>query len=58
MKAILVASLCLFLAACGNPMTRLMPKLEKIEPPAELMEPPRKLKILVKPEETPNVSPE
>lgn len=50
MKVIVLISLSLLLVGCANPMTRLLPKLEKLEPPAELMEPPKQLKILVKPE--------
>ncbi len=39
----------LMLAGCGKGLTRLMPKLDKIELPEELMKPPQDLKIIVKP---------
>ena len=37
------------LSGCGKAMTRLMPKIEKIDLPEELMKPPQELKIIVKP---------
>ena len=49
MRLILVACLSLFLVGCGNPLTRILPKLEKLEVPEELMEPPKELKIIEKP---------
>jgi hypothetical protein len=61
---ILVVCLSLFLVGCGNPLTRILPKLEKLEVPEELMEPAKELKIIEKPAETPqselerNVPPE
>jgi hypothetical protein len=45
----LVALSFLFLAACGNPLTRLVPKIEMPEPPKELMAPPKSLKTIVPP---------
>ena len=49
MKYLLVIVMSLMLAGCGNGLTRLMPKLDKIELPEELMKPPQELKIIVKP---------
>lgn len=49
MKNLLVIALALTLAGCGNPLTRLLPKLEKIELPEELMVPPKELKLINKP---------
>jgi len=49
MRLILVACLSLFLVGCGTPLTRILPKLEKLEVPEELMEPPKELKIIEKP---------
>ena len=43
----LVALSFLFLAACGNPLTRLVPKIEMPAPPADLMKPPQSLKTIV-----------
>ena len=37
----LVALSFLFLVGCGNPLTRLVPKIEMPEPPKELMAPPK-----------------
>jgi hypothetical protein len=45
----LVALSFLFLAACGNPLTRLVPKIEMPAPPADLMKPPQPLKTIVPP---------
>ena len=45
----LVALSFLFLAACGNPLTRLVPKIEMPAPPAELMKAPKPLKTIVPP---------
>jgi hypothetical protein len=54
----LVALSFLFLAACGNPLTRLVPKIEMPEPPKELMAPPKPLKTIIPPAApTTNVSP-
>lgn len=42
--------MCLMLSGCAKlGMTRLLPKLEKIELPEELMKPPQELKIIEKP---------
>ena len=49
MKLIIVAISFLFLAGCGNPLTRLVPKIEMPSPPNELMTPPKPLKTLVPP---------
>jgi hypothetical protein len=49
MKLLLIVFMGLVLSGCGNPMTRLLPKLDKIELPEELMKPPQELKIIVKP---------
>jgi hypothetical protein len=45
----LVALSFLFLAACGNPLTRLVPKIEMPAPPAELMKAPKPLKTIISP---------
>lgn len=45
----LVALSFLFIAACGNPLTRLVPKIEMPAPPADLMKPPQSLKTIVPP---------
>ena len=55
MKLIIIAVLSLLLTVltgCGTPLTRLLPKLEKIELPEELMVPPKELKTIQKPEQT------
>lgn len=52
MKYILTIFISLALAGCSSTMTRLLPKLEKIELPEELMKPPKDLKIIVKPSPT------
>lgn len=49
MKYLLIILLSLSLAGCGNPLTRLLPKLEKLEVDADLMKPPQELKLIVKP---------
>jgi hypothetical protein len=48
MKYLLAISISLMLAGCGSTMTRLLPKLEKIDLPEELMKPPQELKIIEK----------
>jgi hypothetical protein len=53
----LVALSFLFLAACGNPLTRLVPKIEMPAPPADLMKPPQSLKTIVPPVAPTNVPP-
>jgi len=56
MKHLLVITIALMLGGCGflsKPMTRLLPKIEKIDLPEELMKPPQELKIIVKPEKPP-----
>ena len=49
----LVALSFLFLTACGNPLTRLVPKIEMPEPPKELMTPPKPLKTIIPETEKP-----
>ncbi len=49
MKYLLVILLSLFLAGCGSPLTRLLPKLEKLEVDPILMTPPKELKLIQKP---------
>ena len=49
MKYLLVILLSLGLTGCGNPLTRLLPKLEKLEVDADLMKPPQDLKLIEKP---------
>lgn len=49
MKYFLVILLSLSLAGCGNPLTRLLPKIEKLEVDPILMAPPKELKIINKP---------
>ncbi|MDC3266410.1 hypothetical protein OAU13_00625 [bacterium] len=53
MKVVLTALLSLLLVGCGNPLTRILPKLEKLEVDSSLMEPPKELKIIEKPIQTP-----
>ena len=53
----LVAFSFLLLAGCGNPLTRLVPKIEMPEPPKELMTPPKTLKTIVPPAPAQNVPP-
>lgn len=43
----LIALSFLFLVGCGNPLTRLVPKIEMPEPPKELMTPPKQLKTII-----------
>ena len=50
MKYILIIIASLMLAGCGSPLTRLLPKLEKIELPEELMVPAKELKLINKPD--------
>lgn len=61
MKYLLIIAMSLMLAGCGKSLTRLMPKLDKIELPEELMKQPQDLKIIVKPDKPPeqptNVTP-
>lgn len=54
MKYLLVISMSLMLAGCGSTMTRLLPKLEKIDLPEELMKPPQELKTIEKPSAPPS----
>lgn len=49
MKYLLVILLTLGLAGCGNPLTRILPKLEKLEVDPDLMKPPQELKLIEKP---------
>ena len=49
MKYLLVILLSLSLVGCSNPLTRLLPKLEKLEVDADLMKPPQELKLIEKP---------
>lgn len=49
MKILFLCIASLLLTGCSSPLTRLMPKLDKIELPEELMKPPQELKIIVKP---------
>lgn len=49
MKYLLVILLSLTLAGCSNPLTRLLPKIEKLEVDPDLMKPPQELKIINKP---------
>ena len=48
MKYLLAISF-IFLAGCGNPLTRLVPKIEMPEPPADLMKAPKPLKTIIPP---------
>ena len=53
MKSLLVIVIALMLSGCGmlgKGMTRLMPKIEKIDLPEELMKKPQDLLLIVKPE--------
>ena len=59
MKNLLVISMALMMSGCsflGKPMTRLMPKIEKIDLPEELMKPPQELKLIIKPDIPPHVA--
>jgi len=49
MKYLLVIIMSLMLTGCGSAMTRLLPKMEKIDLPEELMVPPKELKTITKP---------
>jgi hypothetical protein len=49
MKYLLVICISLLLTGCGTPLTRLLPKLDKIELPEELMVPPKDLKTITPP---------
>lgn len=53
MKLVFVALMSLLLVGCGNPLTRILPKLEKLEVDPDLMKPPQELKIIEKPEQPP-----
>lgn len=53
MKYLLLIVIALMLSGCGKAMTRLLPKLEKIDLPEELMKPPQELKIIEKPTQPP-----
>jgi hypothetical protein len=56
MKNLLLIVIALMLSGCSflsKPMTRLMPKIEKIDLPEELMKAPQPLKIIVKPDPPP-----
>lgn len=57
MKVIIVLIASLMLAGCGKQLTRLMPKLDKIELPEELMKAPQELKTINKPEAPKDVPP-
>jgi len=54
MKYLLVICALLMLSGCGSTMTRLLPKLEKIDLPEELMKPPQELKTIEKPSAPPS----
>jgi hypothetical protein len=59
MKNLLVIAIALMLGGCSflnKPMTRLMPKIEKIDLPEELMKAPQPLNIIVKPDPSPETS--
>ena len=49
MKSLLVILLSLSLVGCASPLTRLLPKLKRVDPPQELMIPPKDLKLIEKP---------
>jgi hypothetical protein len=49
MRYLLIVLLSLSLTGCSNPLTRLLPKLEKLEVDADLMKPPQELKLIDKP---------
>ncbi len=57
MKYLLVIFMSLMLAGCGKGLTRLLPKLEKIDLPEELMKPPQELKTIEKPVTPPVTTP-
>ena len=53
MKNLLLIVIALMLSGCSflsKPMTRLLPKIEKIDLPEELMKKPQDLLIIVKPD--------
>ena len=50
MKYMMLIIVTLLLGGCGTPLTRLLPKLEKVELPEELMVPPKELKLINKPD--------
>jgi hypothetical protein len=58
MKYLLIICMSLLLTGCGNPLTRLLPKLDKIELPEELMVPAKELKTIKKPETPPIDTPQ
>lgn len=49
MKYLLIIVMSLMLTGCSSAMTRLLPKMEKIDLPEELMVPPKELKTITKP---------
>jgi hypothetical protein len=49
MRYLLLILISLSLTGCANPLTRLLPKLEKLEVDADLMKPPQELKLIEKP---------
>lgn len=49
MKYLLVILLSIGLVGCASPLTRLLPKIERVDPPAELMAAPKELKLINKP---------
>lgn len=49
MKLLIIIAMALMLTGCGKAMTRLLPKVEKIDLPEELMVPAKELKIIEKP---------
>ena len=49
MKLLIIIAMALMLTGCGKAMTRLLPKVEKIDLPEELMVPAKELKTIEKP---------
>lgn len=49
MRSLVLIAVALHLSGCGGTLTRLVPKVEKIELPEELMKPPKELKTIQKP---------
>lgn len=49
MRILLLILLSLFLVGCANPLTRLLPKLEKLEVDPDLMKAPQPLILINKP---------
>ena len=49
MKLLIIIAMTFMLTGCGKAMTRLLPKIEKIDLPEELMVPAKELKIIEKP---------